>query len=125
MATSFGALAQPFGAIVALALGPIFVNKNKCEKEDVEHYMMVLAITNSSICLLMLLFFRERPKLYPSRSALYLKSTVFNFKDDLITLANNRNFLLLNVPFIMSYSVHHTMSAVLSSILTPYGYDEK
>ena len=86
---------------------------------------MVLAIINSLICLLMLLFFRGRPKLYPSRSALYLKFTVFNFKDDMITFANNRNFLLLNVPFIMSCGVRHTLSAVLSSILTPYGYNEK
>ena len=35
MATSFGALAQPFGAIVALAIGPIYVKKGTSDKEEV------------------------------------------------------------------------------------------
>ena len=87
--------------------------------------MMNLAIVNSFICLLMILFFREKPKKYPSISASEIKNSIFNFKEDFGTLMKNTNFLLLNVPFVMSYSVHHTMSAVLSSILTPYDYDEK
>jgi hypothetical protein len=68
------------------------------------------------------MFFKEKPVNFPSKSAKELKNTEFRFKEDLTLLVKNKNFLRLNVPFVMSYSVHHTMSAVLSSILTPFDY---
>ena len=62
LATNFGSLAQPFGAIVALAIGPLFISED--DLADKQHardriiwYMLILALICTSICLPIIFLF--------------------------------------------------------------------
>ena len=44
---------------------------------------------------------------------------------DIKLLLTNKNYLILMVPFVINYAVHHCLSAVLAYLLAPYDYTQK
>jgi hypothetical protein len=99
-------------------------------KEDaragIGKYMFYLAVANSVFCVLFLACYRLRPAKFPSSLAekMMTSKTEFNFMRDLKLLLNNKNYLTLMVPFVINYSVHHCLSAVLALLLGPYEYTQ-
>jgi hypothetical protein len=89
--------------------------------------MFYLAVTNSVFSILFLFSYRLRPECYPSALAKEMATSKvkFNFKRDLLKLLTNKNYLILMVPFVINYSVHHCLSAVLALLLGPYDYTQK
>ena len=136
LAVACGSLAQPFGAIIGLGLPIAFVKEitpDDCEtdcytkddaKTGIGKYMLYLAIANSIFSFFLLICYRIRPQHYPSEFAKEKATSKveFNFKRDLYLLMTNRNYLTLMVPFVINYSVHHCLSAVLALLLGPYNY---
>ena len=138
LALAVGALSQPFGAIIGLG-APIAlvktITKEDCvadcytkedARTDIGKYMFYLAVANSVFGILLLVSYRLRPAKFPSSLAekIMTSKTKFNFMRDLKLLLNNKNYLTLMVPFVINYSVHHCLSAVLAFLLAPYDYTQ-
>lgn len=116
---------------MGLALPLFFVKEISGEsytKEDakagISKYMFVLALSNTFFGVLLLLVYKVRPSYYPSKIAkdMMTSKVEFNFRNDLSLLLRNKNYLVLMIPFVINYSVHHCLSAVLALLLGPYAY---
>ena len=75
LATTIGSLSIPLGCIMGMVLGPVFIpeiDKYQHEngKEDITFYLMISAIACTLLSIWCILFFREKPNKYPSRSAM-------------------------------------------------------
>lgn len=97
LATTIGSLANPFGCIMGLVLGPIFIPdldsymanplkypdghcvsypySKDCTPDkqpgidDTCHYMMVAAIIITALCIPLILLMEEQPPKYPSKAS--------------------------------------------------------
>jgi hypothetical protein len=89
--------------------------------------MMLIAILNTVFGILLMAVYKRAPAVYPSKESQQTAESikVFNFKYDLNLLLKNRNYLTLMIPFVLNYSVHHTLSGLFGALMLPYGYDNK
>ena len=122
-----GSLATPFGAIVGIGLGPIFVpddDKNDLAqaKSDIENMLWIMAIAATCSCMPLFLFFKKKPTHFPSKLAQMTKYESFNFLSEFIQLLQNKNYLFLSILFCCNFSVYSCLSAVVNSLISPYGY---
>ena len=74
IATTVGSLSIPLGCIMGMVTGPFFIlDRDKVNhaqgKEHVNKYMFVSAVIITIMNVGVLLFFTERPKIYPSKAA--------------------------------------------------------
>ena len=74
IATTIMSLADPIGCIIGMILGPMYVlDSDKDDPETgklhVNELLMIQAIACTVLYLPLLLFFKERPKHYPSNAA--------------------------------------------------------
>lgn len=126
MAIGIGSLATPLGAIAGIGLGPFFVSDSDIDNDstvldDVHIMLWIMAIATTASCAPIILFTKQRPKNFPSKSAVK-KSEQFDFVKDLKLLLTNSNYLMLLFLFCMNFSVYSCLSAVVNSLITPYDY---
>jgi nitrate/nitrite transporter NarK len=150
LATTIGSLANPFGCIMGLVLGPIFIPdvdgdkanplkhfKVHCELnpfapdcepdkqpgiDDTCHYMMVAAIIITALCIPLIIFMEEQPPKYPSKASQEMSATKFDFKQEIKELGKNKNFFWISVCFMLMYGLYTTIGAIINTMVSPYGY---
>ena len=84
--------------------------------------MLVSGCICISMCLPLLVFFEERPKYFPSKSAKFSSKQSFNFMKDLKLLVTNRNYILICINFSMLYGVYTCLGAIINNVTQPFGY---
>ena len=91
-------------------IGPYFIDTDdelvtNIDKghNDVLRYMWNSAIIVTVMCAPLILFYRERPKYYPSKIAKHSKKEERNFKEDFKTLWANKNYLIFTCSFMLLY----------------------
>lgn len=71
------------------------------------------------------LFYKERPKYYPSKVAKYSKKEERNFMRDFKTMIYNKNFRIFAASFMLLYGQYMTKSAILDNMCDHYGYSTR
>lgn len=86
--------------------------------------MLVIACLNTVFGILLIVFYKKAPDVFPSKESRMFAKTikVFNFKSDLYQLMTNKNYLILMIPFVLNYSVHHALSGLFGALMDPYDY---
>ena len=74
MATTIGALSNPLGCILGFILGSVWVSDADVRDRALGHehvldYLKFTAILATIFCVPTVLFFKEKPKYFPSESA--------------------------------------------------------
>jgi hypothetical protein len=74
LATTIGALSNPFGCITGFILGSLYISDKDKEnheegKKHVLQYLWFTSIVVTAMCVPAILFLQERPKECPSESA--------------------------------------------------------
>lgn len=126
LATTVGSLANPLGCILGMVIAPFFVNNSIMDKNPKGHvddllftHAMIAAVLNVPT----MIFFKERPKMFPSDAAKNTKNTKFDFMKDLGLLLRNPNFIWLCLVFASLYGVYTSLGALLNPIVSPYHFD--
>jgi hypothetical protein len=89
---------MPLGDIFGFAITPLFVDDKDplpIVKQNVIRYCMWAAIFVTALGMPMVLFFKDKPKYYPSRAARKITNTDYGFKRDMLELMKNTNFWLI------------------------------
>ena len=87
--------------------------------------MWAAAVITSAMVAPLLLFYKERPKYYPSKVAKYSKKEQRNFKEDFKTLWKNKNYKIFTCSFMLLYGQYMTKSAILDNMCDHYGYSTR
>ena len=129
LATTLATFGKPFGSILGFMFGAFYV-KNSDKYDHVagkEHTVMFLRDSSIVVTLLILpliMLFKDKPAEYPSKGAedLEKQKTSYSFMSDLKLLWNNKNFCRFALSYMNTYSIYTCLTAIVSNLLTPYGY---
>ena len=117
------------GSIIGFVV-PVFIVHVEDEenpnvgRQHVTEYMYIQAGIATVTCTLLLILAKNKPPTPPSIAA--GKPVVkFDFKEQFLVLAKNRNYVLLCVVFGCLYANTGALSAVISSITKPYDFEPK
>mmetsp|Transcript_23459 Transcript_23459/g.36141 ORF Transcript_23459/g.36141 Transcript_23459/m.36141 type:complete len:171 (+) Transcript_23459:863-1375(+) len=128
LATALGSLSNPLGCIFGLALGPFFVfesdkDDHEAGKEHMRTFMLFCAVVGTLMSIPTLIFFREKPKYYPSKIAKNsMTKKKYSQVKDLKMLGRNCNYYLMVMTFMSLYGVYTCLGAVINNIVSPYGF---
>ena len=114
---------------MGMVLGPFFIaetDKYQHEqgKKDIQNYMLISAVICTALSITCILFFREKPARYPSRSAMTSgeDKSEFSLTKDLKLLLTNKNYIFMVISFNMLYGVYTTLGAIINNLVEPFGY---
>ena len=105
-----------------MILGPFFVNDSKLTKGHVNDLLMAHALISTVVSIPMLIFFKERPKDFPSEAAKNTQNTKFNFMRDVTLLIKNPNYVWMTLVFSSLYGVYTSLGALINPIVKPYHF---
>lgn len=129
MATSIATLSMPIGCIMGLVIGPFFIPETdklqpELGRQHVEHYCLVSAFIVSFLSGWLLIFFKEKPRFFPSMSSMLVshKEGEFDLKKELVLLCKNKSYVSMVISFCMMYGVYTSLGAIINNLVDPFGY---
>ena len=118
MATTVGTMSNPLGVAIGFILPAIIVTSKK-SKSEIVMLMLIEAIICSVVCVLCILFFRNKPSKPPSVSAGEDREEFWaSFKESF----SNKSFLYLLLAFSMVQGALNSLATLIDLISRPYGF---
>jgi len=77
---------------------------------------------NTCLCVPTILFFKERPKLFPSEAAKNVLRAKFEFCRDFKLLMKNKNYVVLTISYTMLFGGFTSIGAMVNTLVTPFGF---
>ena len=116
---------MPLGVIFGFAITPFFVKDSypiESRIKDTINFFYLGGIYLTAMRAFTLIFFREKPKYYPSLAARSMTKTEYGLKRDLKKLVSNKNFWFLSITVATQFSCYNCFSSVVNSVLFAYEY---
>eukprot|EP01095_Lingulamoeba_sp_RSL-Kostka_P005943 TRINITY_DN1811_c0_g1_i2.p1 TRINITY_DN1811_c0_g1~~TRINITY_DN1811_c0_g1_i2.p1 ORF type:complete len:367 (+),score=99.90 TRINITY_DN1811_c0_g1_i2:310-1410(+) len=120
LATTIASVANPVGVAVGFVMPPLLVGDN----DRVELLLLVQGIIVAIMCVVVIIFVREKPPTPPSFSQIDSEET--SLLKSLFVLMKDRNFWIVFITFGIGLGVFNTLATLLQQLVNgpPYNYED-
>ncbi|KAJ1104658.1 hypothetical protein NDU88_002068 [Pleurodeles waltl] len=122
-ACSVGVFGNQLGIAVGFLLPPLLV-PNSDDMDELAYHIRIMfygtAAVASVLFILVVLVFREKPPLPPSRAQLVVRARPpadYSYKQSILALLRNRNFILLIVSYGLNTGAFYSLSTLLNRMV--------
>ena len=84
---------------------------------------MTHALIATVVSIPILIFYKERPDIFPSEAAKNTQNTKFDFMKDVGLLLRNPNYVWITMVFSSLYGVYTSLGALINTLVRPYNFD--
>lgn len=127
LATTLGSVSNPIGGALGLLVPPVVYGITG----SIPILLLVDCILALIALLLILIFFKKRPRHPPSMTALkqeykdkYKKNANREFKEAIVFLFKDRSYIILFLIYSLNVGAFQALATLVSQLTTPFGYTD-
>ncbi|KAL0479103.1 hypothetical protein AKO1_007964 [Acrasis kona] len=129
IATTIGAFTNILGGGIAFGVAPPLATIASRNGRDISEIGMVILLSSQALFASLLLLlcvstFRERPPTPPSSSFSSSHNVKHEVRQDLLSLAKNRDFVILFIAFGLGFGSFQAFTSLINQIVVPVGYND-